>query len=90
MKANPYVKITGDNLDIYIRSQSQSSERGNNDLQMFTRNIIFARIPSYHILSNIRPQVRLECLLPNVFFMTEADRELLRRYMSHSNHAPLL
>lgn len=41
---NPLVKITGDNLDIYVRTGLQSPERSNKDLHMFASNIIFSRV----------------------------------------------
>jgi hypothetical protein len=41
---NPLVKITGDNLDIYIRTGHQSLDRSNKDLHLFASNIIFSRV----------------------------------------------
>lgn len=74
------MKITGDNVDVYVRSTSQSTEKGNRDLHMFARNIIFARIPVYHLVSAIKPHVRLECLVPNMFLLTCDQMGVLRRY----------
>jgi hypothetical protein len=41
---NPLMKITGDNLDIYIRTSHMSSEKQNRDLHLFTSNLIFSRV----------------------------------------------
>ncbi|XP_069124032.1 uncharacterized protein [Argopecten irradians] len=44
LKKNPLIKITGDNLDIYVKTSQINTERRNQDLHLFTSNIIFSRL----------------------------------------------
>ncbi|KAH3856944.1 hypothetical protein DPMN_099540 [Dreissena polymorpha] len=44
LRKNPLVKITGDNLDIYVRTGHHSLDRHSKDLHMFAANIIFSRV----------------------------------------------
>ena len=44
LQKNPVVKITGDNLDIYVKTGHKSLERSNQDLHLFASNIIFSRV----------------------------------------------
>jgi hypothetical protein len=44
LRANPLVKITGDNLDMYIKTGHQSTEKQHKDLHLFASNIMFTRI----------------------------------------------
>ena len=49
-------KVTGDNLDIYVRTGQQLATSGHKDLHFFASNIIFPRCASLEI-SNSRPKV---------------------------------
>jgi hypothetical protein len=77
---NPLVKITGDNLDFYVRTGHTSSENQNKDLHMFTSNILFSRVatmdmnnsPIQYDVSKITPQ---QCLLN-----MEENKKLKRTY----------
>lgn len=44
LKKNPLIKITGDNFDIYVKTSQINTERRNQDLHLFTSNIIFSRL----------------------------------------------
>ncbi|XP_052224940.1 uncharacterized protein LOC127840570 [Dreissena polymorpha] len=44
LRKNPLIKITGDNLDIYVRTGHHSLDRHNKDLHTFASNIIFSRV----------------------------------------------
>lgn len=43
IKLNPLMKITGDNVDVYVKTTSLNRERRNKDLHLFASNIIFSR-----------------------------------------------
>jgi len=63
MMLNPLVKITGDNLDIYVRTNHITSENHSKDLHMFTSNIILSRIATTD-LDNRAPQINSTEILP--------------------------
>jgi hypothetical protein len=44
LQTNPLFKVTGDNLDIYIRTGHKSLEKSNTDLHLFASNAIFSRV----------------------------------------------
>ena len=44
LQKSPLVKITGDNLDMYIRTGQKSLEKSNRDLHLFTSNVLFNRV----------------------------------------------
>ncbi|KAK6175941.1 hypothetical protein SNE40_014314 [Patella caerulea] len=44
LKFNPLIKITGDNLDVYIKASQLFTDKRNKDLHMFASNVIFSRI----------------------------------------------
>ncbi|XP_050399680.1 uncharacterized protein LOC126816910 [Patella vulgata] len=46
LKFNPLIKITGDNLDVYIKASQLFTDKRNKDLHMFVSNVIFSRIAS--------------------------------------------
>ena len=56
LKENPMPKITGDNLDVYIRKDIVTSTKKNLDLHLFASNIIFPRLANESI-SNIPPNI---------------------------------
>ncbi|KAH3778332.1 hypothetical protein DPMN_179787 [Dreissena polymorpha] len=44
LRKNPCVKITDNNLDIYVRTGHHSLDRRNKDLHMLALYIIFSRV----------------------------------------------
>ncbi|KAL4220270.1 hypothetical protein ACF0H5_020677 [Mactra antiquata] len=79
---NPIVKITGDNLDIYVRTGHKSLERTNQDMHLFASNIIFSRIVRPGMYSMVKPHCDLQRLTPEMFFLSVQDRDCLRRSYS--------
>lgn len=53
LKSNPLVKVTGDNLDIYIKRSNLTSDSRNLDLHLFTSNIIFSRVATVDMNNDI-------------------------------------
>jgi hypothetical protein len=49
-----YLKVTGDNLDVYIKRNIISGMNKNKDIHLFASNIIFPRI-SKITMENTRP-----------------------------------
>ncbi|CAG2188523.1 unnamed protein product [Mytilus edulis] len=43
LKTQPLVKITGDNLDTYVRTSNLGIDNRNKDLHLFTSNVLFSR-----------------------------------------------
>lgn len=76
LKKQPMVKVTGDNLDIMIRTQHQSTDHTHQDLHLFTSNIIFHRIPLNNV-SDVSPVVNLEEILPQQFMLTPVEKNHL-------------
>ncbi|XP_048244381.1 uncharacterized protein LOC124126857 isoform X2 [Haliotis rufescens] len=70
LQCNPLIKITGDNLDVYIRSSKVGSTKNDNkDLHMFASNIIFSKFADIN-LSTSPPPLSSTCInasdvLPN-------------------------
>ncbi|KAL4236167.1 hypothetical protein ACF0H5_004553 [Mactra antiquata] len=60
---NPIVKITGDNLDIYVRTGHKSLERTNQDMHLFASNIIFSRVG--RILMEFTPFKWMSSVVPS-------------------------
>ncbi|XP_060556001.1 uncharacterized protein LOC132716696 [Ruditapes philippinarum] len=79
LQRNPIIKVTGDNLDIYVRTGHKSLERSNQDIHLFASNIIFSRIVKPGLYSMVKPLCDLQSLTPELFFPSEQDRESLRR-----------
>ncbi|KAK3099684.1 hypothetical protein FSP39_007984 [Pinctada imbricata] len=46
IKTHPIIKITGDNLDIHVRSSRQGLDRQHKDMHMFASNVLSTRISS--------------------------------------------
>ena len=78
LKKQAMVKVTGDNMDIYIRTEHQSTERANKDLHMFTSNIIFPRVYCHH-LSNEEPTVG-PVRIPDILLTQQDKDQLLDAY----------
>jgi hypothetical protein len=55
LRRNPLAKITGDNLDVYIKRDIVSGMNKNKDIHLFASNIIFPRIAKITIMENTRP-----------------------------------
>lgn len=77
LNKNPLVKVTGDNLDIYIRTGHKSLERSNQDLHLFASNVLFCRIATPGLLSNTPLQRSLESITPDLFIPTGHNMETL-------------
>lgn len=52
LQSNPLVKITGDNLDQYVKASQLTAQNRNKDLHLFTSNIIFPRVASVDICND--------------------------------------
>lgn len=57
IKQNPQIKITGDNLDMYVRTNHQRLDNDNKDIHWFASNVIGTRL-NYSGLSSEKPNVR--------------------------------
>ena len=56
IKDNPRVKITGDNLDMYIRTNHQRQDNSNTDIHWFASNAVSCRLDSN--IPSEKPNVR--------------------------------
>ncbi|KAH3880084.1 hypothetical protein DPMN_003996 [Dreissena polymorpha] len=74
LKQNPLIKVTGDNLDIYVKTSSLSKERRNKDLHLFTSNIIFSRVSTTD-MNNSVPKVDVSELNSEKILMPEHSNE---------------
>lgn len=72
LKSNPLVKITGDNLDIYVKTSKLTSEKRNQDLHLFTSNVIFSRIATTD-MSNTKPNVEANKLTADDVLLTSGS-----------------
>ena len=72
MAPNPLVKITGDNLDLYVRTNHVSSENRNKDLHMFTSNIILPRIATID-MDNSPPQIDPREIRPEDCLLNDSE-----------------
>ena len=54
LRRNPLAKVTGDNLDVYIKRNIISGMNKNKDIHLFASNIIFPRIAKI-TMENTRP-----------------------------------
>ncbi|KAH3806767.1 uncharacterized protein LOC127870998 isoform X2 [Dreissena polymorpha] len=77
LRKNPLVKITGDNLDIYVRTGHHSLDRHEKDLHMFASNIIFSRIAQLESFSTSFTMPSLGTLSPEKFFPNGHHRDTL-------------
>ena len=57
IKENPRIKITGDNLDMYIRTNHQRQDNSNKDIHWFASNAVSCRLDYTNIPSE-KPNVR--------------------------------
>ena len=58
IKLNPWIKLVGDNLDMFLRVGQQTSERQHKDLHYFTSVIMFSRLPDELQLPAMDPNPR--------------------------------
>lgn len=73
LATNPVVKVTGDNLDIYVCTGHKSLDRSNNDLHLFASNIIFNRIAKPQQYSIVADPYSIYKLQPERFFFSKED-----------------
>lgn len=73
IKLNPLMKITGDNVDVYVRTSSLNRERRNKDLHLFASNIIFSRIATID-MPNTPPGTNVEQLKSEHLLMTGMEK----------------
>ncbi|XP_060586522.1 ATP-dependent DNA helicase RecQ-like [Ruditapes philippinarum] len=67
LKNNPIIKVTGDNLDIYVRTDHKSLDKHKKDLHLFASNIIFSRIAQPHMYSLRENSIPLSNLTSDLF-----------------------
>ncbi|XP_052675768.1 uncharacterized protein LOC128157314 [Crassostrea angulata] len=67
------MKITGDNVDVYVRTSSLNRERRNKDLHLFASNIIFSRIATID-MPNTPPGTNVEQLKSEHLLMTGMEK----------------
>ncbi|CAG2201381.1 unnamed protein product [Mytilus edulis] len=71
----PLLKITGDNLDIYIKSRCVSIDKGNTDLHLFASNALTSRLSSVDMDNRtpLVPEVNRDVLK-----LTEAEMDNMK------------
>ena len=80
----PFIKLTGDNFDQYVRASQQTSERQHQDRHWFSTILTFCRIPVQHLPSEIK-KVDPGFITPEMFLLTglEERRRMLNGYKVH-------
>jgi len=73
---NPLVKITGDNLDMYIHTSHMSSEKQNRDLHLYTSNLIFSRVATTDV-SNSPPGICANMISVDDCFPSDLENDCL-------------
>ncbi|XP_076071545.1 uncharacterized protein LOC143042924 [Mytilus galloprovincialis] len=77
LKTNPRMKITGDNLDMYIKTNHQRQDNDNKDIHWFASNAFLSRL-DYTGLSLEKPNVPLGDISPEFFIPNNAEKSKLR------------
>ncbi|XP_060578320.1 uncharacterized protein LOC132735396 [Ruditapes philippinarum] len=77
LQTNPLFKVTGDNLDIYIRTGHKSLEKSNTDLHLFASNAIFSRVAKPGVFNTARVSRPLHTLYPYMFFLSGHYRQTM-------------
>ncbi|XP_076081561.1 uncharacterized protein LOC143052416 [Mytilus galloprovincialis] len=72
IRTNPLMKITGDNLDMYIRTNHQRTDNSNQDIHWFASNAFFTRL-NYQNLPENTPEVRLKDIAAEMFVLTGGE-----------------
>ncbi|CAC5405408.1 unnamed protein product [Mytilus coruscus] len=72
IRTNPLMKITGDNLDMYIRTNHQRTDNSNQDIHWFASNAFFTRL-NYQNLPENTPEVRLKDIDAEMFVLNESE-----------------
>ncbi|CAG2194770.1 unnamed protein product [Mytilus edulis] len=72
IRTNPLMKITGDNLDMYIRTNHQRTDNSNQDIHWFASNAFFTRL-NYQNLPENTPEVRLKDIDAEMFVLTGGE-----------------
>ena len=78
LRRNPLAKVTGDNLDVYIKRNIISGMNKNKDIYLFASNIIFPRI-SKITMENTRP-ANQQISITNLTFNDQQRSHLLNLY----------
>ncbi|CAG2203952.1 unnamed protein product [Mytilus edulis] len=74
IRTNPLMKITGDNLDMYIRTNHQRTDNSNQDIHWFASNAFFTRLNNQNLLENT-PEVS-PVYVANFVRLTDIDAEM--------------
>ncbi|CAC5393314.1 unnamed protein product [Mytilus coruscus] len=77
LKTNPRMKITGDNLNMYIKTNHQRQDNENKDIHWFASNAFLSRL-DYSGLSLEKPNVLLGDISQEFFIPNEAEKSKLR------------
>ena len=56
LRVNPWIKLVGDNLDMFLRVGQQTSERQHKDLHYFTSVVMFSRLADVLPALNAEPR----------------------------------
>jgi hypothetical protein len=78
LRRNPLAKVTGDNLDVYIKRDIISGMNRNKDIHLFASNIIFPRIAKI-TMENTRP-ANQQISITNLTFNDQQRSHLLNLY----------
>jgi len=78
LRRNPLAKVTGDNLDVYIKRDIISGMNKNKDIHLFASNIIFPRIAKI-TMENTRP-ANQQISNTNLTFNDQQRSHLLNLY----------
>ena len=76
LEDNPLLKITGDNLDVYIKTRCKTVDKSNSDLHLFASNAISTRLASPD-MDEISPVLQ-EQLCWKVLLLTAAERDNIK------------
>lgn len=75
--------LVGDNLDIYVKTSKLTSEKRNQDLHLFTSNVIFSRIATTD-MSNTKPNVEANKLTADDVLLTSGSLKQERLAYAYS------
>jgi hypothetical protein len=78
LRRNPLAKVTGGNLDVYIKRDIISGMNRNKDIHLFASNTIFPRIAKI-IMENTRP-ANQQISITNLTFNDQQRSHLLNLY----------
>ncbi|KAK3101010.1 hypothetical protein FSP39_000234, partial [Pinctada imbricata] len=75
IKRNPLVKITGDNLDVYVRSCLQGLGKQHMDMHLFASNLLSSRIVTTDMDNTMPTNIDLD---PTSFLLQGYNADILR------------